>query len=127
LYLAELSVLRIADLAETEGEFLEVRQTAVPALTNERHGNKILNNEQHLFTLEEKSKIAEKKDKKIWNEGGIVCFVTLKPRRWDENLNENFPFQKDGRLSCLGNSALISREEPAGGSGGPRQRSPRGL
>ena len=39
-----------AEMALTEGEFLEIRQIAGSALTDERHGNKILNNEQHLFT-----------------------------------------------------------------------------
>jgi hypothetical protein len=33
-------------------------------LTNGRHGNKILKNEQHLFTFEGKSELAEKKVRK---------------------------------------------------------------
>jgi hypothetical protein len=48
-------------MAVTEGEFLEMRQIAGSALTDERHGNKIFNNEQHLFTRERKCRIAQEK------------------------------------------------------------------
>jgi hypothetical protein len=44
--------------------FLEMRQIAGPALTDERHGNKILKKEQHLFTPEENRKIVRKKLRK---------------------------------------------------------------
>jgi hypothetical protein len=55
-------------------------QNACAALTNERHGNSILKNGQHLFTVFGVRKIAEKIAEKLWNEGEIVCFDTLKLR-----------------------------------------------
>ena len=35
------------------------------------------------------SKIAEKIAEKLWNEGEIVCFVTLNSGDKDDNLSEN--------------------------------------
>jgi len=35
------------------------------------------------------SKIAEKIAEKLWNEGEIVCFVTLNSGDQDDNLSEN--------------------------------------
>lgn len=51
---------------------LEMRQRAGSALTDERHGNISLNNEQHLFTSIEMYKFARKK---LWKalEGGVNC------------------------------------------------------
>ena len=51
---------------------LEMRQIAGSALTDERHGNISLNNEQHLFTLEGMSKIVRKKLRKAL-EGRVNC------------------------------------------------------
>ena len=51
---------------------LEMRQIAGPALTDERHGNISLNNEQHLFTLERLCKIIRKKLSKAL-EGWVNC------------------------------------------------------
>jgi hypothetical protein len=50
-------LLRIAEMAVTEGEFLEIRQITGSALTDERHGNKVLKNGQHFFTRRRKCKI----------------------------------------------------------------------
>ena len=46
-------------------------------LTDERHGNRILKNGQHVFTALAKFKSGKKSVEKLWNEGVIVCFVTL--------------------------------------------------
>jgi hypothetical protein len=51
---------------------LEMRQIAGPALTDERHGNISLNNEQHLFTPERTGKNIRKKMEKAL-EGGVNC------------------------------------------------------
>jgi hypothetical protein len=48
------------------------RQIARPGLTDERHGNISLNNEQHLFTLARMRKIVRKKLEKAL-EGGVNC------------------------------------------------------
>jgi hypothetical protein len=64
-------------------------QNACAALTNERHGNSILKNGQHLFTMLSLRKIAEKIAEKLWNGGEIVCFVTLNSGDKDDNLSEN--------------------------------------
>jgi hypothetical protein len=62
LFYAELSVIRIAEL---EGEsWRMLTGNRFWHLTNERHGNKILKDGQHLFTFKEKSEIAEKKVRK---------------------------------------------------------------
>ena len=59
MFYAELSVIRIAEL---EGEsWRMLTGNRFWHLTNERHGNKILKDGQHLFTLEEKNEIPEKK------------------------------------------------------------------
>ena len=51
---------------------LEMRQIAGPALTDERHGNISLNNEQHLFTWVGMCKNVRKK---LWKalEEGVNC------------------------------------------------------
>ena len=54
-----MSVIRITEL---EGETWRILSgKPVRPLTDGRHGNKILKKEQHLFTLEQKGKIAQKK------------------------------------------------------------------
>ena len=56
-------------------------------LTDERHGNKILNNEQHLFTLKEKGKMVEKKLRKALEDGCDCVFCYVETQEMDENLN----------------------------------------
>lgn len=51
---------------------LEMRQRAGSALTDERHGNISLNNEQHLFTGAGMCKIVRKKLRNAL-EGGVNC------------------------------------------------------
>ena len=59
MFYAELSVIRIAEL---EGEsWRMLTGDRFWPLTNERHGNKILKDGQHLFTFQGNSEIAEKK------------------------------------------------------------------
>ena len=62
MFYAELSVIRIAEL-EGESWRMPTGNRFWP-LTNERHGNKILKDGQHLFTFQEKSEISEKKVRK---------------------------------------------------------------
>ena len=59
---------------------LEKYQKPIGLLTDERHGSRILKNGQHVFTPSRKRKIGEKSVEKLWNEGLIVCFDTLKLR-----------------------------------------------
>jgi hypothetical protein len=56
---------------------LEIRQIAGSALTDERHGNICLNNEQHLFTAAEMPEIVRKKPGKPLEEGVncVFCYV----------------------------------------------------
>ena len=57
---------------------------------------------------EKEAKWAEKSTRKLWNDGFIVCFVTLKLReRRDEDLKHEIGVQKDGGLSCVCNSAVL--------------------
>jgi hypothetical protein len=59
---------------------LEMRQRAGSALTDERHGNISLNNEQHLFTS---VRICKNLKKKLWKalEEGVNCaFCYVEPQ-----------------------------------------------
>ena len=56
-------------------------------MTDARHDNSCLKNEQHLFTLKEKGKMVEKKLRKAL-EGGCDCvFCYVETQETDENLN----------------------------------------
>ena len=62
---------------ESELELLEMRQQVPCPLTNERHGNSILNNEQQVFTRWDTQKILRKITEKLWNVGRIGHFEVI--------------------------------------------------
>jgi hypothetical protein len=92
-----------------------MRQIAGPALTDERHGNISLNNEQHLFTAMGMSKNVKKKLEKAL-EGGVNCaFCYVEPQgRWNEGLKDDNSISEDGRVSSLSDAALFSLKSPRG-------------
>lgn len=85
-----------------------MRQIAGPALTDERHGNKIFKKEQHLFTLEGKGKIARKKGRKAL-EGRVNCaFCYDEPQgRWNEGLKDANPISEDCRVPSFSDATLV--------------------
>ena len=67
-------------------------------MTNERHGNKILNMEQHLFTRRGRQKIPRKNNEncsgRLWNVGSIrtFCNVEQQSSGSSEDINQRCPW-----------------------------------
>ena len=74
------------------------------SLTDERHGNRILKKEQHVFTLGEKP---EKARKSLWNGELIRCFVRLNLwGTWMKGTKTMFAFRKTAE--CPASATLLS-------------------
>ena len=69
-----------------------------------RHGNSILNNEQHLFTR-------VKKLEKLWNLGVIEYLIRVSQGWSNENLY-NTPLPEDRCVSRVGDTGVLTLPEP---------------
>ena len=80
-------------------------------MTDARHGNSILNNEQHLFTRVKKLRFF----RKGLESGGNCVFDRSESQGWlNENL-KNSPLPEDRRVSCLSDTGFVSLPELTGG------------
>ncbi len=86
-----------------------MRQVAALGLTDERHGNISLNNEQHLFTSWAKGKIVRKNVRKALEERVNCAFCYVEPQgRCNEGLKIDNPISEDCGVPCLSDVAVVS-------------------
>ena len=60
-------------------------------------------------------KLIRKKKWKVWKRRRIVHFCIGESQGWlNEHLQNHTPLQKDGRVSCIGDPALVPLQQPPG-------------
>jgi hypothetical protein len=77
-------------------------------MTDARHGNSNLKNEQQVFTTGYGREKAEEKAEKCWNGMAIRSICEVKRSERNEPLTTTTHIQKNGRLSDVDDAAFVS-------------------
>ena len=94
-------------------------------MTDATHRTSILKKEQQVFTQAGSQEKAEENDEKCWTEGRIRSICRGEDSERNEPLTTTAHLQKNGRLSCVDDPALVSRPTTLADGRNPRKAASR--